>query len=618
MMTALSDTNASPEELRKRGGFGFWGLLGFLLSLPTLAGWVLSLIFWIGSVQSVLLAAGSVLGAAGFLICLNVCIRRHGRRRLAVCGLVLGVVSLVDLCALAAVVACDLLGKSKQPDVEVAISKETTYITGPLRPDGYPDYLAALNERYGKGVTPDNNAAVLVWRAVGPKKVEERLRPEFFRRLGMEPLPADGEYFLDSYDYTEELLQKESPAKLATLFAKARQQKGLRERLSTQFRNTGIAPWPAASRPAAAEWLQRNERPLALFVAASKRPRFFSPLVSDQEPAVSFGETHGCLYFWSAADALCSRAMLRWNDGRVAEAREDILACRRLARLAAQQLPSSAALLNACFVEKRAHKALLALFHYGAMSVEAAKALDRQIQQFPDLPDPLETEDFETRCTCLDCMGMIIRGGQRAKGPLDRLVSQAVVDPVLTDWDGALRYGNAWHDRSLTAARIADWTERMRLAGEMDKECQVMGERTRDVKWLPWRFLFSPRGAWGRVWVGRVLSLTSYSVSNTLRMRDEMLTRGQLLRLASLIHVYRAEHGGYPATLKDLTPKYLATLPVDLYHGKAFRYRIEGAGYVLYSVGPDGVDDLGNEWTPYGPGAGCDDIAVTVPPKAEP
>ena len=77
------------------------------------------------------------------------------------------------------------------------------------------------------------------------------------------------------------------------------------------------------------------------------------------------------------------------------------------------------------------------MFHYRAMSVEEAKALDRQIQQVADLPDPLETVDLQSRCRRLDCMGAMIRAGQRVKNPLDRLVSRAVVDPVLTDWDGA-------------------------------------------------------------------------------------------------------------------------------------------------------------------------------------
>ena len=55
-----------------------------------------------------------------------------------------------------------------KPSVLVTISKETTYITEPLRPDGYPDYLAALNGELSKGVTPENNSAVLFWKALGP------------------------------------------------------------------------------------------------------------------------------------------------------------------------------------------------------------------------------------------------------------------------------------------------------------------------------------------------------------------------------------------------------------------------------------------------------------------
>src|SRR5438094_5975588 len=48
------------------------------------------------------------------------------------------------------------------------IGKETTYVTGPLDKDGYIDYAAALNERLGRGVTPENNACVLLWKALGP------------------------------------------------------------------------------------------------------------------------------------------------------------------------------------------------------------------------------------------------------------------------------------------------------------------------------------------------------------------------------------------------------------------------------------------------------------------
>ena len=41
-------------------------------------------------------------------------------------------------------------------------------MTGPLREGGYIDYVAALNERMKQGVTPENNAMVLLVRALGP------------------------------------------------------------------------------------------------------------------------------------------------------------------------------------------------------------------------------------------------------------------------------------------------------------------------------------------------------------------------------------------------------------------------------------------------------------------
>src|SRR5689334_19843108 len=44
----------------------------------------------------------------------------------------------------------------KKPKPKITINKGTTYITEPLRPDGYPDYVAALNQRMSQSVTPEN------------------------------------------------------------------------------------------------------------------------------------------------------------------------------------------------------------------------------------------------------------------------------------------------------------------------------------------------------------------------------------------------------------------------------------------------------------------------------
>lgn len=76
----------------------------------------------------------------------------------------------------------------------ITISKATTYITEPLRADGYPDYMAALNRKASEGVTPENNAAVPLVQAFGPAWIDSKDREQFFKLLGI-PAARQGRLF---------------------------------------------------------------------------------------------------------------------------------------------------------------------------------------------------------------------------------------------------------------------------------------------------------------------------------------------------------------------------------------------------------------------------------------
>ena len=91
-------------------------------------------------------------------------------------------------------------------DLLVTISKETTRITSPLKPDGYPDYIAALNQQLRKDVTPKNNLAVGIWKITGPIELSDEMRPLFFNALGMDDQPVDGDYLVDFFNYYSEYL----------------------------------------------------------------------------------------------------------------------------------------------------------------------------------------------------------------------------------------------------------------------------------------------------------------------------------------------------------------------------------------------------------------------------
>ncbi|HEV3145057.1 MAG TPA: hypothetical protein VGZ47_14295, partial [Gemmataceae bacterium] len=150
---------------------------------------------------------------------------------------------------------------TKLPRGKWTVGKETTFITGPLDKDGYPDYITALNKRLSDGVTPENNANVLILQALGPHPDKSNVPPEYFKWLGMQPPPEQGEYFIRLQDH----FKGETGKKIELYF---RQLERARKR-----------PWKEKDYPELAAWLKANEKPLALVVEASKRTRYFNPLV---------------------------------------------------------------------------------------------------------------------------------------------------------------------------------------------------------------------------------------------------------------------------------------------------------------------------------------------------
>lgn len=59
-----------------------------------------------------------------------------------------------------------------------------------------------------------------------------------------------------------------------------------------------------------------------------------------------------------------------------------------------------------------------------------------------------------------------------------------------------------------------------------------------------------------------------------------------------------ANNGKLPDQLSALIPTYLEKIPIDPYDGQPLRYKRTDKGYIVYSIGPDGVDDGGIEAPP--------------------
>jgi len=84
------------------------------------------------------------------------------------------------------------------------------------------------------------------------------------------------------------------------------------------------------------------------------------------------------------------------------------------------------------------------------------------------------------------------------------------------------------------------------------------------------------------------------SFGNTRLNEVKADTENALLLVTLALRAYKLEHGAYPPTLTALTPRYLQAIPIDPFTlSGPLRYKLMGAKYMLYSVGPDGKDDGG-------------------------
>jgi hypothetical protein len=67
----------------------------------------------------------------------------------------------------------------------------------------------------------------------------------------------------------------------------------------------------------------------------------------------------------------------------------------------------------------------------------------------------------------------------------------------------------------------------------------------------------------------------------------------RLMLLDMAISSFKATYGRLPQSLLELTPDFISVVPSDPFDEKPLRYLLNETGYILYSIGPYGIDDQG-------------------------
>ena len=492
----------------------------------------------------------------------------------------------------------------------IKISKETTYLTKPLTKDGYIDYVAALNNQQREGVTVENNAAVVFRRALGPAEILESIRAEYFKLLGIAPLPEEGDYFVGLGKFLESgANNKPNPEKTIKLYD-----------LLHDFMGSS---WKAQDEPELAAWLDANRKPLDSIVVGTHRPRMYLPLVS---PSAEGEEDNGMLVgvllpavqqYREVSRALTARAMLSLGNGNVKQAQADVMACHRLARLVGQGTTIEA--LVGIALHAVACRTSNVIAHDGKLTVKQVLKFRAEFDSLPPLPKMIDKINIAERYMYLDSVSTMARKGPAAlmaltgdDSPNTRSLIAKLAANSLIDWNIVMTMGNEFYDRYSVAVRTEDREKRVAALAKIEDELKKIKVEVSDPASILKSLLLdlSPRKTAGKKMGGIFLALLAPGLSATLHAEERAETKRRLTSLAFAIAAYRSDTQAYPKTLADLSPKYVNQLPTDPRTGKSFVYRRNKAGYILYGLGRNGEDDDGRTYDSKPPG---DDIVVRTP-----
>ncbi len=447
--------------------------------------------------------------------------------------------------------------------------------TGPLRANGTIDFEAALNARCSVGITADTNAVVLLERAFGPAEIPSDLRSRYYRYLGIPELPLEGDYFVSEAAFAAEHTDQDAPrgAKLNELY----------DEMSAATER----PWTRAEFPRVGDWIDRNQQALILIEQGSLRSRFYSPLVTSYQltqAALPLGQK-----LRSTVRLLVSRAMLRIADGDSAAAAADLMTCHRLAALLSQS-SSLIDYLTSVALNRLAILGDQVLLAQPLTANQIAK-YEADLSQLPPFRSAAETIDQCERIFILDSIQAIWKGRRvvHDSEALDGLVRVGRFDVNVV-----LRRCNSLYDDFATAMKQDDLRDRM---AALKSVVEIAKRRTKDsisTARIVSRLVWESRRSYSESIADLLLGALSPAMVQLQTAADRALVYRDLLQVGLALAKYRDTHGDYPNRLESLVPQFLKRLPIDRYIDQPLHYlKIQGEGYVLYSVGEDQLDDGG-------------------------
>lgn len=499
---------------------------------------------------------------------------------------------------------------------KIRVSRKTTYLLGPLRKDGTVDFAAALNARASKGITPGNNAAVLIAQVVSRDELSPEVQKLLYAKLGIPKTAKPGQRLVSHWELAKKIAGKNHETYGRRLL---KQQEAGRKRL-----------WSKKEMPELATWLKQNRAPLKVVRTAVRRPRWYSPiLLPGKEPidqALMFSLLPLVQGTRDFGRALAASATLAVREGRNDEALNDVRDCRRLARHVASG-HSLIEWLVGTAIERFANEATFAILQSGKLTTKQLARLAKDLDGSGPLQSCAEKINNYERLALIDAVTHIRRDGYvalkifsdlSAVGDWHAKLGWNVV-AFFVDWNHVLKMVNAHFDQLHAAATAKPYAKRNAALKKLrSQRSRRLSSIPTDADELCWRFFNWGRFDWmilSRSMGNTIIFILSSGIPAAMYSEVELHSRHGLVRAAVSLEQHRKLRGRFPNKLADLTASLRKTIPTDLFSEKPFHYKRTKSGYLLYSVGPNMKDEKGKSPDPNADSFSSDDpddIALRV------
>ena len=480
------------------------------------------------------------------------------------------------------------------------ISPDTTLVTAPLDAYGWPDYAAALNEQWSRDVTPETNFAVAEREIMGPDK---SLR--------------------DASDRYDEALGLTKPISSAIMF---RDPKTVLPHLTDEnivSERVMATPWTDAEFPDIARLLDANNAALDTLVGASKRPRCYLPIIPNRSIAkypadIPLFEVPlnalGRLNF--PMRQLLARINRADRPVSAGQAIDDLVAPLRVAWHVSHTGFLIHAYVGSSF-EQMSLVGLTSLLNRPEVTEEDLVLLLHELDALPPrttVADVLPTSEL---CFALDYLTHAARTRTLSLEDMGHSTNRAAaIERCLRygaiDWDLALKtLQQHYHE----LARIARLSSRSKQAAEFS--ALRLSAAAPSAPWgTAWGAvvhpLFGSRKSNAQALVSALVEILSGLGMATFEIDRRMDARYRLVRLAIAVRRHSLRTGLFPATPADLPAELRpANLADPFLDPGDLHYRLTPEGCLLYSVGSNGRDDLGEDAVS-SPNTGADDIAIRL------